>query len=77
MVERAQDGALSVRTTRRGRPDTCPTVRALRYTFRHLPRALPAGVEVWHEGHCMRCGRALTVPESISTGLGPVCAGRE
>lgn len=31
-------------------------------------------VEVWHEGRCGRCGRALTVPESIATGLGPVCA---
>jgi len=35
---------------------------------------LPSGIEVWHEGRCGRCGRALTVPESIATGLGPVCA---
>lgn len=32
-------------------------------------------VEIWHEGRCGRCGRKLTVPESIATGLGPVCAG--
>lgn len=32
------------------------------------------GVEIWHEGTCGRCGRKLTVPESIETGLGPVCA---
>lgn len=32
--------------------------------------------ECWHEGKCGRCGRALTVPESIQSGLGPVCAGR-
>lgn len=32
-------------------------------------------IEVWHEGRCGRCGRKLTVPESIETGLGPVCAG--
>ena len=25
---------------------------------------------------CRRCGRLLTVPESIATGLGPICAGR-
>ena len=31
---------------------------------------------VYHEGRCGRCGRVLTTPESISTGLGPVCAGR-
>jgi len=32
--------------------------------------------ECWHEGRCGRCGRVLTVPESIESGLGPVCAGR-
>lgn len=32
-------------------------------------------LEVWHEGHCCCCGRKLTVPESIATGVGPVCAG--
>lgn len=29
--------------------------------------------ELWHEGRCGRCGKKLTVPESISTGLGPIC----
>jgi hypothetical protein len=29
--------------------------------------------EVWHEGRCGRCGRKLTVPESISSGYGPEC----
>jgi hypothetical protein len=32
--------------------------------------------EVYHEGRCGRCGRTLTTPESVATGLGPVCAGR-
>ncbi len=31
--------------------------------------------EVWHEGRCGRCGRKLTVPESIAIGFGPDCAG--
>lgn len=30
-------------------------------------------LEVWHEGKCGRCGRKLTVPESIAVGLGPEC----
>lgn len=34
-------------------------------------------VEVWHEGSCGHCGRKLTVPESIASGIGPTCAGRE
>lgn len=29
-----------------------------------------------HEGRCGRCGRALTVPSSIDSGLGPECAGK-
>lgn len=31
---------------------------------------------VYHEGRCGRCGRRLTVPESIESGLGPECAGK-
>lgn len=30
-------------------------------------------VEIWHEGKCCKCGRKLTVPESIALGLGPEC----
>lgn len=33
-------------------------------------------LEFWHAGRCGMRGRVLTVPESISTGIGPVCAGR-
>jgi len=34
----------------------------------------PEKVEVWHEGRCCRCGRKLTVPESIADGIGSECA---
>ena len=30
-------------------------------------------VEFWHEGLCCRCGRKLTVPSSIQSGIGPEC----
>ncbi len=33
-----------------------------------------AKAEFWHEGRCGRCGRLLTVPESILTGIGPECS---
>lgn len=39
-----------------------------------LSQQLADKVEVWHEGICGRCGRKLTVPESIESGLGPDCA---
>jgi hypothetical protein len=34
------------------------------------------GFSLHHEGRCGRCGRRLTVPESIESGLGPECSGR-
>jgi hypothetical protein len=34
-------------------------------------------VEVNFEGTCRVCNRTLTVPESVSSGIGPVCAGRK
>jgi len=38
---------------------------------------LPPSAEVWHDGRCGRCGRLLTVPESVASGIGPVCAEKE
>lgn len=39
-------------------------------------RQEPEGYVIKHAGRCGRCGRILTVPESIDLGLGPECAGR-
>lgn len=33
-----------------------------------------AGFDVHHEGRCGCCGRPLTTPQSILSGIGPVCA---
>ena len=66
-----------VRLTRSSkyREDSRPVVVvrwALRKIWEH--REFPAGYTVLHEGRCGRCGRLLTVPESIETGIGPECA---
>lgn len=37
---------------------------------------IPSSLQIWHEGRCGRCNRALTVPESILSGFGPECAKR-
>jgi len=29
--------------------------------------------EFWHDGNCGRCGRTLTNPDSLATGIGPEC----
>lgn len=30
-------------------------------------------LEIFHDGKCSACGRALTTPESVVRGLGPIC----
>ncbi len=50
------------------------SVQILVAFLRFLERdAMPISVEVWHEGTCGRCGRKLTVPASILSGIGPEC----
>lgn len=52
-----------------------PSVKALTFLLVCLYHSgLPHAFEVWHEGKCGRCGRKLTVPESIANGIGPTCA---
>lgn len=41
-------------------------------TIWSLYRTKP-NLELWHEGHCCRCGHPLTVPESIARGIGSEC----
>jgi hypothetical protein len=51
-----------------------PAAKAFSWLWRNLdnPDNL-AQVEIHHEGRCCRCGRKLTVPESIESGIGPEC----
>lgn len=39
-------------------------------------RITSAGFKLHHEGRCGRCGRVLTVPSSIESGIGPECIKR-
>jgi hypothetical protein len=51
------------------------SVAVIKYVIAHLTTGnLNSCVEIWHEGKCGRCGRVLTVPESIESGIGPECA---
>lgn len=36
-------------------------------------KGLPENIKMYHEGRCGRCGRKLTVPESVESGYGPEC----
>lgn len=57
-------------------PDA-PSAVAFAWAWRHLDGDKSEELQVYHLGKCGRCGRALTTPESIERGLGPVCAGVE
>lgn len=70
------DGAKRLVLTRKStyKPTSTP-VKAFNYLVACLQGQTFGQMEVWHEGRCGRCGHKLTVPESIESGLGPVCAG--
>jgi Family of unknown function (DUF6011) len=77
LIRGAAGGPTFAWTGRSRLASSAPSVEAFRWTFARLALGhMPGNVEIWHEGRCGRCGRALTVPESIALGLGPECAGR-
>jgi len=73
-----RDAADTLRWSRKScRTEIAPSFLALKWTLDRLNRGGDLkGVEIWHAGACGRCGRKLTVPESIESGLGPICAGK-
>jgi len=51
------------------------SVKVFSYVLSKLKtNTLPEVVEVWHEGRCGKCGKTLSVPLSILSGIGPECA---
>lgn len=52
-----------------------PSAKAFEWFYRMviMQQTLPDTLKVFHEGKCGRCGRKLTVPESIRSGIGPEC----
>jgi hypothetical protein len=44
------------------------------YIFHHLGmNMLNTSIEIFHDGRCGKCGRQLTDPISVESGLGPYC----
>jgi hypothetical protein len=51
-----------------------PSAVAIGWALRRLLAKQPLpSCQILHEGRCGRCGRRLTVPESIQSGFGPEC----
>lgn len=65
-----RDGAFAATKATNGRENS-PSFKAFSFFF-HAKQLHPELV-VRHEGRCGRCGRTLTVPESIDAGIGPEC----
>ena len=58
-------------------PATAPSFQVFdivvkRYVLGYNPHP---SLKIMHNGECAKCGRTLTHPDSISSGLGPVCGG--
>lgn len=51
-----------------------PSFRAFAWCWEHLDSRCGERFEFRHAGRCGRCGRLLTVPASIDSGIGPECA---
>jgi hypothetical protein len=69
------DGANFVHGRKSSISPEADSAKAFAWFWRNVAN-LPAAVTVHHEGKCCRCGRKLTVPESIESGIGPECAGK-
>jgi len=53
------------------------SVKVFQWVFTSLTKnTLAEFIEIWHEGKCGKCGRTLTVPQSIESGFGPECSRR-
>lgn len=76
-ILQAESGKLVLTGKSKYTDDSAP-VKCFRYATACLwgDYDLKGGFEIHHEGRCGRCGRLLTVPESIKKGLGPVCANK-
>lgn len=64
---------LKVKTSRKSRLKLTDKPMKL---FKHFMDNIdyqPLFLKFYHEGKCARCGRRLTVPESIESGFGPEC----
>jgi len=63
----------TLRTSKKSKP-LGNALTALEWTLGNLMEGrLPSTLQVWHEGKCAKCGRALTDPDSLARGFGPEC----
>lgn len=79
LLRKQNDGSYQFGTTAKSRArQGAPSHDAFAFIWNAIEQGatFPSGVEFWHEGSCCMCGRKLTVPESIASGIGPECAAK-
>lgn len=72
--DRIENG-LKLTAKSRFTPDA-PCVKAIDWALKQLAKGGHEDLVVFHSNACGRCGRKLTTPQSIVTGLGPECASK-
>lgn len=66
---------MRVRHTDNSPDERSPVFSAIAWFCRTMNcTKIPDNVEFMHSGKCSACGRKLTTPESIQTGMGKICA---
>lgn len=71
-----RDGDICFRLTAKSKAgEDAPSVRGFKFFWAAIyANKMPCQMIVRHEGKCGRCGRKLTVPDSLDRGIGPECA---
>ncbi len=71
---KANQFGLTKKSRENGLTEQTPSVKAFAWAFGNFAKGIvPEKLEFWHAGRCARCGRPLTVPQSIEDGFGPEC----
>ena len=80
LLDRHPDGHYVFRATAKSQAKRgSPSFDAFAYCWNAVEQGCswPSQVEFFHEGKCCVCGRKLTVPSSVASGVGPECADKE
>lgn len=68
------DGAKFVHGKKSKLTPDAPSAKAFAWFWTAVQAKQLTSMDVYHHGRCCKCGRTLTVPSSVLSGVGPECA---
>lgn len=72
--DRFKNGQIRFLATKKTKNPTSQVFKGFEWAWDKLMAGImPVGLEIWNSGHCARCHRLLTNPDSIAAGFGPEC----